>query len=85
MVGVEGSLRDKFMLLAELGFDGIELDSPNDLDPDEVLRARDDSGLAIPGVVDSVHWKWTLGDPESLIHEDPEAAVHEFLDNLESF
>jgi len=64
MVGVEGSLRDKFMLLAELGFDGIELDSPNDLDPDEVLRARDDSGLAIPGVVDSVHWKWTLGDPD---------------------
>ena len=64
MVGLEGSLRDKFMKLAELGFDGIELDSPNELDPEEVLRARDDSGLAIPGVVDSVHWQWTLGDAD---------------------
>jgi L-ribulose-5-phosphate 3-epimerase len=67
MVGVEGTLRDKFMLLKELGFDGIELDSPNDLDPDEVLRAKEDSGLLIPGVVDSVHWKWTLGDADESV------------------
>jgi len=64
MVQVESSLLDKFELLLELGFDGVELDSPSDLDPEEVLDAKARSGIAIPGVVDSVHWRDTLGDPD---------------------
>lgn len=57
------SLRDKFMLLADLGFDGVELDSPNNFDCEEVLAARDQSKLQIPGTVDSVHWHNTLSNP----------------------
>src|SRR5947209_7921492 len=41
MVRVKGSLLDKFKLLKEVGFDGVELDSPSGLDRKEVLRARD--------------------------------------------
>jgi hypothetical protein len=26
--------------------------------------------------------EWTLGDPEALIHEDPEAAIREFFEEL---
>jgi L-ribulose-5-phosphate 3-epimerase len=70
MVQVEGSLEDKFKLLVELGYDGIELDSPNDLDDEVVLAAKEASGIEIPGVVDSVHWRHTLGDP------DPEVRAH---------
>ena len=40
MVAGEMSLLEKFRLLKELGFDGVEPDSPNNLDPDEVLAAR---------------------------------------------
>ena len=64
MVKVDGSLKDKFQLLVDLGFDGVELDSPNDLDPDEVLAAKEATGIQIPGVVDAVHWRDTLGDPD---------------------
>ena len=64
MVETEGSVADKFTLLRELGFDGVELDSPSDLDVDEVLAAKQATGLEIPGVVDSVHWRDTLGDPD---------------------
>ena len=32
MVQVEGSLLDKFAALREIGFDGVELDSPSELD-----------------------------------------------------
>ena len=64
MVQIEGSLEDKFRLLVELGFDGVELNSPNDLDPEQVLAAKRASGIAIPGVVDSVHWRDTLGDAD---------------------
>ena len=67
MVAGELSLLEKFQLLKDLGFDGVELDSPNNLDPDAVLAARDQTGLSIHGVVDSVHWRDTLSD------SDPEA------------
>ena len=65
MVQVQGTLLDKFKVLKELGFDGVELDSPNMHNLDDVLRARDESGLEIHGVVDSVHWNDTLSHPDA--------------------
>jgi L-ribulose-5-phosphate 3-epimerase len=65
MVKLDGSLLDKFKLLKELGFDGVELDAPSSLDKNEVLQARDATGLEIPGVVDSAHWRDTLSDADS--------------------
>ncbi len=65
MVQGQMSMLDKFKMVKELGFDGIELDSPAKYSRDEVLRARDESGLPIHGVVDSVHWR------ETLSHADP--------------
>jgi hexulose-6-phosphate isomerase len=64
MVQGELPIRDKFKLLRDLGFDGVELASPNDLDADEVLAARDASGLCIHGVVNALHWKSPLSHPD---------------------
>jgi hexulose-6-phosphate isomerase len=64
MVKENLSLMDKFKLLKDLGFDGVELDSPNDLDKKEILEARDKTGLVIPGTVNSYHWKYPLSDPD---------------------
>lgn len=64
MVQVDSTLVEKFKLLKELGFDGVELDSPSNLDRDEVLRARDEAQLPVHGVVDSVHWRDTLSHPD---------------------
>ncbi len=61
------SIAEKFQLLKDLGFDGVEMDSPNDLDQGEVIAARDAVGLPIHGVVDSVHWTQTLSDPDSAV------------------
>ena len=65
MVRGNAPLVEKFQLLKELGYDGVELNSPNDLPLEEVLEARDKSGLPIHGVVDSVHWQQTLSHPDS--------------------
>lgn len=65
MVNVETSLVEKFKLLRDLGFGGVEMNSPNDFATQEVIDARDESGLVIHGVVDSVHWRRTLGDPDA--------------------
>src|SRR5262245_25955887 len=66
MVKTEGTLLDKFRMLKEVGYDGVELDSPG-FDVKEVLKARDATGLQVCGVVDSVHWKQTLSDPDPAV------------------
>jgi hexulose-6-phosphate isomerase len=51
-----GSIEDKFNLIKKLGFEGVEIDSPSNLNKEEAVRARDKTGIQIHGVVDSVHW-----------------------------
>ena len=63
MVHTEGTILEKFKLLRAIGFHGVELDSPSKLDRDEVLRAKDETRLAIPGVIDSKHWSKPLSHP----------------------
>lgn len=64
MVKEELSVMDKFKLLKDLGFDGVELDSPNELKEKDIMDARDKTGLEIPGVVNSVHWKSPMSDAD---------------------
>ena len=67
MIKEDLSVLDKFKLVKDLGFHGIELDSPNDLTEQEILNARDKSGLEIPGTVNSFHWKMPLSDPDPTV------------------
>jgi len=55
------SVREKFALLREAGFHGVEVNSA--MDQKEVLAARDATGLEIPSVVISTHWAKPLSDP----------------------
>lgn len=69
MIEEDLSIAEKFRLIADLGFDGVELDAPNDLPLNEILAARDATGVAIPGVVNSAHWKTPLTDPDPAVRE----------------
>jgi hexulose-6-phosphate isomerase len=75
MIQVEGSLEDKFRAAQVAGFDGVELDSPSGLDPEEVLAAKEAVGIEIPGVVDSRHWQDSLGDPDPAVRAKGRAAL----------
>ena len=81
MVRVEGTILEKFKLLRAIGFHGVELDSPSDLDRDEVLRAKDETRLAIPGVIDSKHWSKPLSHPDPNVRAEGrrvlEIALHD--------
>ena len=67
MVRAGKTLTEKFKLLKELGYDGVELNSPNKLKTADVLKARDTAGLPVHGVVNSVHWRQTLSHPDPKI------------------
>lgn len=64
MAGFGADLTEKFQILRELGYDGVELDSPGGQDKEDALAASKATGLPIHGVVDSIHWQIRLSDPD---------------------
>ena len=85
MVQGNMSILDKFRLLKDLGFDGVEMDSPNELDNKEILAARDQTGLEIPGVVNSRHWKLPLSHPDKQIREQCVEATKTALNDCKAY
>lgn len=81
----ELSILEKFQLLTDLGFDGVELDAPNDLPKDEILAARDQTGLAIPGVINSMHWKAPLTGADPAVRATSVQAILTALDNAKDY
>ena len=79
MVADGDTLEDKFRLLQELGFDGVELPSPNQWTVKEVLAAREATGLPIHGVVCSAHWKSPLNHPDPEVRASCVAAIREAI------
>ena len=59
------SIAEKFKLLKEIGYDGVELNSPGGVDKKEALAASRETGLPIHGVVDSIHWGTRLSSPDA--------------------
>ncbi|GGB91393.1 sugar phosphate isomerase/epimerase family protein [Dyadobacter sediminis] len=85
MVKEELSIMDKFKLLKDLGYDGVELDSPDNLDMKEVLAARDKTGLELPGTVNSMHWKLPLSDPDPKKREECVKSIEKALRDTKQY
>ena len=85
MVKEGKTILEKFQLVKELGFDGIEMNSPSSLDRDEVVAARNETGLVIHGVVDSKHWKDTLSDPDAKVRVRGIAALKTALSDAKRY
>jgi L-ribulose-5-phosphate 3-epimerase len=68
MVGGNAPLVEKFKMLKEIGFEGIDMDRP--ANHDEVRKAMDESGLIVHGVVDYVHWNKSLSDPDPAVRTE---------------
>jgi len=80
-----GPVLRHFETLRDAGFQGVELISPNDLDRDEVLRARDKTGLVIHGVSGSRHWKDTLSDPDPAVVGRGLAAIRKEMEDCKAY
>ncbi len=81
----KGPVVDHFQLLRDAGFEGVELISPNELDRDEVLKARDKTGLVIHGVSGSRHWKETLSDPDPAVVERGLVAIRQEIEDVKAY
>ena len=66
-IGVKGSVLEKFQAVKEAGFEGIE--PMGGMKQEEVLEARDATGLKCPSVCCHSHWDKPLSDPNPAVRE----------------
>ena len=85
MIQAGGSVLDKFRLQKELGYDGMELVSPSDLNADEVRRASEDTGMPVHGLVDMKHWEIRLSSPDAAVRQQGVAILERCLRDCKAF
>ncbi len=76
-VGVEGSVLEKMKAVKAAGFDGAEMNSH--MNQEEVLRARDETGLMIPSVCGVHHWAKPLSSPDPKVRQEGLEALQQTL------
>jgi L-ribulose-5-phosphate 3-epimerase len=85
MIGEKLPLIDKLKLVKDLGFDGIELNSPCGVDKDELKKALEETKLGVSEVIDGLHWKDHLSSPNEEVRARGLAALKTSLDDAKFF
>lgn len=80
---VGNTVMEKFEAAKAAGFDGVQPNSH--MDRNEVLKARDATGLGISDVCDDRHWKFLLSSPDPKIREDGVAALKVSLEDAKAY
>ncbi|TWT56908.1 Xylose isomerase-like TIM barrel [Thalassoglobus neptunius] len=73
----EKGMIEKLEQYQSLGFDGLEGASPGIPDLNALNRAMKQTGMPVHGVVDMVHWKQRLSDPDPAVREIGRAALEQ--------
>ncbi len=82
-IGMGKTILEKFQFAKQAGFEGIE--PMSHLDRNEVLKARDATGLSVPSVCGAMHWKFPLSDPDPKIREEGIAALKVSLEDAAAY
>lgn len=82
MIKEDLSLTDKFKLIKDLGFDGVELNSPVEFKIPELLDAKAKSGIEFPSVVNKDHWAMPLTDPDPEVRKKIIQSVGQSLQDV---
>lgn len=66
--GKDLSVKDKFNLARDAGFDGVEIHGGgSDEQVQEMHEAAKAAGIAIPSIMGGVHWQYPLSDPDDSV------------------
>lgn len=79
MINLEGAPIERFELCKELGYDGMELVSPNNPPIDTLQKASRATGMPIHGVVDDMHWKVRLSAPDQATRDEGRAILEQAI------
>jgi len=85
MIATGGSILEKFQLMKELGYDGMELVSPWKRDIREVNRASEETGMPVHALVDMKHWEIRLSSPDPKVREQGVEFLKQSLRDARTF
>ena len=85
MIDEDLSMTDKFKLVKDLGFDGVELNSPNDFKTEEILESKEKSGIELPTVINKDHWSKPLTDPDPAVRAECIKSVATSLQDIKDY
>jgi len=69
MVSGGANVREKFQMIRDAGFDGVELNRPDAQPMDELLEAKKATGLDVAGIICTTHWGKPLSAPDEKVRE----------------
>jgi len=69
MIQEDLSILDKFKLVKDLGFHGIEFNAPLEVPIKELIDARDKTDIELPSLVNKDHWNRPLSDPDPKVRK----------------
>ncbi|MGC3965811.1 MAG: sugar phosphate isomerase/epimerase family protein [Pirellulales bacterium] len=69
----------KLELVKKIGFEGVEIQAPGEVDLEAIVAASQSTGIKIHGVIDSVHWKERLSDPSEEVRRKAVGALQEAI------
>ena len=84
---IEGDLSvlEKFQLCKELGYDGMELNSPVDATSKEIQAASASTQMPVHGLVDMKHWKLRLSSPDEKIRDEGRKVLDQAILDCKAF
>lgn len=82
-VSLPGTVLEKFKAVKDAGFAGVE--PMSHMDVEEVLKARDETGLQIPSVCCATHWKENLVSPNPAERERGLAGLKQSLQDAKKY
>lgn len=84
MIQEDLSLVDKFKIAKDAGFDGVELNSPSEFNINDILEAKEKSGIELPSVINKDHWSKPLSDPEPAVREECIQSIAKSLEEVKA-
>lgn len=84
MIQDDMPLADKFKMVKDIGFDGIEFNSPVEISVEEILEAKNKAGIEIPSTVNKDHWSKPLSSPDPMVREECIRSVTKSLEETKA-
>jgi L-ribulose-5-phosphate 3-epimerase len=82
-IAFPGSVMDKLRAVKAAGFEGVE--PMSHMNPDEVLKALDDTGLKAASVCCATHWNKLLSDPDERVRQEGREGLQQALKDAKRY
>jgi len=75
----DATVQEKLELVKRIGFEGVEIQAPGEVDLKELVAASEKTGVKVHGVIVATHWKVRHSDPDEAVRAQAVADLKEAI------